>query len=118
MLYIHKIYFVSYISSCRFILVRNLFSHDEMVKIKDCVEKSEDIKKHSYGREDNKGRLSKMCMWNYAGNDILGMVARSRKYAGTAQELMGGDEVYHYHSKVCQSLNYGVLHDTLATCNC
>ena len=41
-----------------------------------------------------------MCMWNYAGNDILGMVARSQKIAGTAQELMGGDEVYHYHSKV------------------
>ena len=71
-----------------------------MVKIKNCIEKSEDIKKYSYGREDSKGRLSKMCMWNYAGNDILGMVARSQRIAGTAQELMGGDEVYHYHSKV------------------
>ena len=86
--------------------MRDLFSHDETVKIKDCVEKSEDIKKYSYGREDSKGRMSKMCMWNYAGNDILGMVARSQKVAGTAQELMGGDEIYHYHSKVCQSFNY------------
>ena len=86
--------------------MRGLFSQDEMVKITDCVEKSEDIKKYSYGREDSKGRLSKMCMWNYAGNDILGIVARSQKVAGTAQDLMGGDEVYHYHSKVCRWLNY------------
>ena len=98
--------FLPLISLCRFILVRGLFSQDEMVKITDCVEKSEDIKKYSYGREDSKGRLSKMCMWNYAGNDILGIVARSQKVAGTAQDLMGGDEVYHYHSKVCRWLNY------------
>ena len=88
----------------RFIIVRGLFSNEEMVKIKDCVEKSEDIKKHSFSREDSKGRLSKMCLWNYAGNDILGLVARSRKVAGTAQELLGGDEIYHYHSKVCLGL--------------
>ena len=75
-----------------------------MAKIQDCVEKSEDIKKHSYGREDSKGRLSKLCIWNLAGNDILGMAVRSQKIAGTAQELMGGEEIYHYHSKVCLSL--------------
>ena len=75
-----------------------------MAKIQDCVEKSEDIKKHSYGREDSKGRLSKLCIWNLAGNDVLGMAVRSQKIAGTAQELMGGEEIYHYHSKVCLSL--------------
>ena len=85
----------------RFILVRGLFTHCEMAKIKDCVEKSEDIKQHSYGREDSKGRLSKLCIWNLAGNDVLGMVVRSQKIAGTARDLMGGDEIYHYHSKVC-----------------
>ena len=84
----------------RFILVRGLFNKLEMAKIRDCVEESEDIKKHSYGREDSKGRLSKLCIWNLAGNDILGMAIRSQKIAGTAQELMGGDEIYHYHSKV------------------
>ena len=84
----------------RFILVRGLFNNQEMAKIKDCVEKSEDIKKHSYGREDSKGRLSKLCIWNLAGNDILGMAVRSQKIAGTAQELLGGEEIYHYHSKV------------------
>ena len=88
----------------RFILVRGLFTNSEMAKIQDCVEKSEDIKKHSYGREDSKGRLSKLCIWNLAGNDVLGMAVRSQKIAGTAQELMGGEEIYHYHSKVCLSL--------------
>jgi len=83
-----------------FIIVRRLFNNKEMAKIRDCVEKSEDIKNHSYGREDSKGRLSKLCIWNLAGNDILGTAVRSKKIAGTAQELMGGEEIYHYHSKL------------------
>ncbi len=68
--------------------------------MKACAEQSNDIKKYAYGRSDSHGRTSKMCLWNYAGNDVFGMVARCRKVAGTIQELMGGDEIYHYHTKV------------------
>lgn len=57
-------------------IVRGLFSPSESEKIKDCLEKSEDIKAHAYGGDDGHGRISKMCLWNYAGNDVLGVVAR------------------------------------------
>jgi hypothetical protein len=88
----------------RYVIVRGLFSHDECTKIKDCAETSKDIKKHAFGKPDGLGRISKMCIWNHAGNDVLGTMARTRKVAGTMQDLLGGDEIYHYHSKVTHVL--------------
>lgn len=83
-----------------YILVRGLFSNDEVSKFKDCMEQSKDIKKFAHGRSDGTGKQSKLCLWNYAGDDVCGIVARSQKVAGTMQSLLGGDELYHYHSKL------------------
>ena len=32
--------------------------------------------RHSLGRSDGAGAESKMSLWNYAGDDVCGMVAR------------------------------------------
>ena len=36
--------------------------------------------------------------------NILVSLFRSQKVAGTMQQLLGGDEIYHYHSKVTLEL--------------
>ena len=59
-----------------YVVVRGLLRNEELSKLKNALENSKDIKKHAYGRNDSQGRVSKMCLWNYAGNDICGVVAR------------------------------------------
>ena len=83
-----------------FILVRGLFDSKEVDKLRKCMEQSEDIKKNAYGRTDGKGTTSKLCVWNHPGDDVCGVAARTRKVAGTLQHLLGGWELYHYHSKL------------------
>ena len=83
-----------------FIIVRNLFSVKEIESVKNFVETDENIKKHAYGRSDGNNKISKMCLWNYAGDDLTGILTRSQKVSGTMQALLGGDEIYHYHSKL------------------
>ena len=56
--------------------MRGLLSPPEVDKLRHCVEASEDIKNNAYGRNDGKGRQSRLCIWNYAGNDLTGVVAR------------------------------------------
>ena len=51
-------------------------SNQEVERLRYCIETSEDIKNHAYGRNDGKGRQSRLCVWNYAGNDVTGVVAR------------------------------------------
>lgn len=83
-----------------YVLVRGLINEDEMKKLKYALENSEDIRNNVQERSDGDGAISKLCLWNYAGNDVTGVMARCQKVAGTMQALMGGDEIYHYHTKL------------------
>ena len=83
-----------------YVLVRGILNQEEVGKLRTGFETSEDIIKNAVLRDDGEKGQAKLCIWNYAGNDIAGVVARSQKIAGTMQILMGGDEIYHYHSKV------------------
>ena len=62
-----------------YIIVRGLLTAKEVTKLKDHMEMSKDIHKHSYGREDGMGRKSNLSLWNIAGDDVPGMVARYTK---------------------------------------
>jgi Phytanoyl-CoA dioxygenase (PhyH) len=54
---------------------------------------------HAIGVADTQGRTSKLSLWNHPGDDIYGMVSRSRRIVDATEQLLGG-EVYHYHSKM------------------
>ena len=57
-------------------MVRGLLSNPETSKLRNFIETNEDIAKHSFGRDDGTGRIAKLCIWNYPGNDVTGVVAR------------------------------------------
>ena len=59
-----------------YIIVRDLFDFEEISKLKDHFETHQDIQKHAYGRSDGNNRMSKLCIWNKAGDDLSGIVAR------------------------------------------
>ena len=59
-----------------FILVHNLLTPAEVTKLKNHMENCKDIQRHSYGREDGMGRKSTLSLWNIAGDDVEGIVAR------------------------------------------
>ena len=59
-----------------YILVRNLFTPDEVAKLKRYMEESREMQNKSYGRSDGKGRRTKVTLWNRAVDDVAGVVAR------------------------------------------
>lgn len=82
-----------------YVLIRNLLSPAEVAKLKGAVDSSDGVQKHAYSRTDG-GAVSKLCIWKHPGQDVTGMVARSNKVADTAEQLMGGDEIYHFSTKL------------------
>lgn len=83
-----------------YLLLRNALLTAEIEKVRLAVESSDGIQSKAYSRDDGKGRRSHVVLWNHPGDDITGILARMERVAGTMQELMGGDEIYHYHSKL------------------
>jgi len=57
------------------------------------------LHEHAYASKDAKGRESRLSLWNHPGDDLFGLVARSRRIVDAMEQLLGG-EVYHYHSKL------------------
>ena len=83
-----------------YLLLKNLFSQDEIAKMRECIEQSEDIAANSFSRSDGRGQGFKMCLWMQPGDDVLGVATRCEKLLGTSEQLYGGDEMYHMSSKL------------------
>ncbi|KAI8750808.1 ectoine dioxygenase [Biomphalaria glabrata] len=82
-----------------YIIVRGLLDTEELLKVKQALEGTDALLKHSFQINDSEGRKSRLCLWSHPGNDVTGMVGRCEKVAGTSEKLLGG-EVYHYHTKL------------------
>lgn len=83
-----------------FVLIRNLFSAEEIGHIRAAIDNPEGVLKHTYSRSDGANREAKLCLWLHPGSDVTGVAVRINKVAGTMEKLMGGQEIYHYHTKV------------------
>ena len=79
--------------------VRNLLSDQEAALLRTTIEADNAVEASIYRRADAAGRDAKLSLWTEAGDDLYGVIARSRKVAGTMARLLG-DEVYHYHTKL------------------
>ena len=82
-----------------YVILRNYFSADEMELLKRYAVGDHELHQHHRQVVDGSGRISKLTLWNYPGDDLYGMFARCRRVADGASQLLG-EEAYHWHSKM------------------
>ncbi|VDI64809.1 Hypothetical predicted protein [Mytilus galloprovincialis] len=75
-----------------YIIVRNMFDKEELTNVKRVLEDSDIIEKHGYGIPDGKGKNAKLVIWSHPGNDVTGIVARSRKVVDSCQKILPGSQ--------------------------
>ena len=80
-----------------FILKKSLFNQEEINLLKKTAVEDRELDKHSFGRADGEGGTVRLSLWNHPGNNIYGMIARSKRVVEAVESLLD-DEVYHYHS--------------------
>eukprot|EP00746_Dinoflagellata_sp_MGD_P122915 gnl/MRDRNA2_/MRDRNA2_57676_c0_seq1.p1 gnl/MRDRNA2_/MRDRNA2_57676_c0~~gnl/MRDRNA2_/MRDRNA2_57676_c0_seq1.p1 ORF type:complete len:333 (+),score=65.07 gnl/MRDRNA2_/MRDRNA2_57676_c0_seq1:77-1075(+) len=84
-----------------FIIMRNLFSKEEIALVRDAIEQDVvfDATDNIIRLKDNQGGSTKLNLWSNPGDGTLGLLTRSRRVVSTMQQLLGG-EIAHYHSKI------------------
>ncbi|NUQ65689.1 MAG: phytanoyl-CoA dioxygenase family protein [Pirellulales bacterium] len=82
-----------------YLAVENLFDAEELGMMLQVAKEDRLLHEHAYGRKDSQGRESRLSLWNHPGDDLFGIVSRSRRIVDAMEQLLGG-EVYHYHSKL------------------
>jgi len=82
-----------------YIIVRGLFDAEEVEILRTTAKGDRALEKNTHGLADGDGGVAKLSLWNKAGDDVYGLVARSHRVVDRMEQLLGG-EVYHYHSKM------------------
>jgi len=77
---------------------KNLFSEDEINKLKKFIESSSDKKNDARKTRSSTGKLS-ITLWDHPSDDLFGKFSTNERIVQPMEEFLG-DEVYHYHSKI------------------
>ncbi len=82
-----------------YVLVPQLFDAEEMQKLLTFAKRDQALLAGATGRKDATGQITKLTLWNQAGDDLYGMFSRSPRIVDRMEQILGG-EVYHYHTKM------------------
>lgn len=81
-----------------YVLKKNLFSEDEINKLKKFIESSSDKKNDARETRSSTGKLS-ITLWDHPSDDLFGKFSTNERIVKPMEEYLC-DEVYHYHSKI------------------
>ena len=82
-----------------YLIVPKLFDVEEAKILHVAAKADKALSEHAYDLEDGEGGKAQLVLWNKAGEDLWGAIARSERIVDAMEALLG-DEVYHYHSKM------------------
>src|SRR5258708_31986960 len=80
-------------------VIRRMFNSQEIGLLGRSAKQDKTLDDHAFGRDDGRGKIVRLSLWNQPGDTIYGMVARSESIVNSAERILEG-EVYHYHSKM------------------
>src|SRR6187401_3365984 len=82
-----------------YLFVRQLFDREEMALLLKYGRGDERLRGDAYGRRDAAGQVTKLALYNHAGDDLYSVFAKSRRIVDRMEQLLA-DEVYLYHFKM------------------
>jgi ectoine hydroxylase-related dioxygenase (phytanoyl-CoA dioxygenase family) len=82
-----------------FVIAKAFFDADEMHILRSYAKADKALQQAAFQRADTQGGAAKMTLWNEAGDDLYGIVARTAKLVDASEQLLGA-EVYNWHQKM------------------
>ena len=82
-----------------YLIVPGLFDSEEADILRKAAHADSSFGENAYDLEDGEGGKAQLVLWNKAGEDLWGAIARSERIVNAMEQLLD-DEVYHYHSKM------------------
>lgn len=82
-----------------YVVVPDLLDAAEIEILRRVAKNDQSIEQQALSRNDGEGGITKLRLWNEAGDDLYGVIARSQRIVDRLEQMLGG-EVYYYHSKM------------------
>ena len=84
-----------------FLLVKQMFSREEIALLFS-VATDASVTGNAFDLNDQDGKKTKLTLWFTAGDDSFGLMSKCKRMVESVRDLLGSDEVCHFHSKVMQ----------------
>ncbi|MGL4630161.1 MAG: phytanoyl-CoA dioxygenase family protein [Leadbetterella sp.] len=85
-----------------YVIVKNLFNKVEIEKLYQVAIDDINQNKGAADLADQSGKKTRLSLWFNPGDDIYGLLTRSERMVNSVGQLMEGEGVAHYHSKLMQ----------------
>lgn len=86
-----------------YLIIPSFFNKEEVEKIFYTAVEDSAVEKNSYDLNDQSGKKTKLALWFTPGDDVFGLLTRSRRMVEATNKLLYGDApVCHFHSKLMQ----------------
>ncbi|MBC8032847.1 MAG: phytanoyl-CoA dioxygenase family protein [Chitinophagaceae bacterium] len=86
-----------------FLVIRSFLNAEEVEKLYNVAIDDSTISKHAINVNDSSGKRSKLSLWYKSGNDVFGLLTRSKQLVDSVDKLLDGNAaVCHFHSKLMQ----------------
>src|SRR5579863_10165806 len=86
-----------------YLIVNDFLSPEEIQKVYANATEDEVLLNHAFDLNDQTGKKTKLTLWYNPGDDLLGLLTRSKRMVESADWLLEGNSaVCHFHSKLMQ----------------
>ncbi|MEX6686484.1 phytanoyl-CoA dioxygenase family protein [Danxiaibacter flavus] len=86
-----------------YVIVRNLFSAEEINKLYSLATGDDVVKNNAFDLNDQTGKKTKLTLWFKPGNDLYSLLIRSERMVYSAAKLLDSEApVCHFHTKLMQ----------------
>lgn len=86
-----------------YLIVKGFLSTDEIGRLYEVATEDEVLHNHAFDLNDQTGKKTKLTLWYNPGDDLFGLLTRSRRMVESARWMLDGNSpVCHFHSKLMQ----------------
>jgi ectoine hydroxylase len=82
-----------------YVMLRGVLDREECRLLLDSLDRDASLQSDALSRRDGEGGVTKLRLWNGAGDDLFGLVGRLPRVVEPVEQVLDG-EVYLYHTKV------------------
>lgn len=85
-----------------YLIMRGAFNKEEIDFLYQLAIGDDVLRSNAMDLNDQSGKRTKLTLWFTPGDDAYGLLSRSHRLVSMVENLLGGGEVCHFHSKLMQ----------------
>lgn len=82
-----------------YVIAKGFYNQEEITLLQNKAFNDDTLYERAWDKKDASGTVSKVCLWQYLGDDFYSMFSRGRRLADSVEKILG-EPVFHTTTKI------------------